>query len=160
MSVVIFMIYNFTMTDNICSSMVDSEPKILLQFFTAITFNINTSRLIYSLLFIIQVLNSTFQVPTLNFGGQGTELVYEFGGEMGFLRKMIRQSAHYSVKTTVMWFTTLVSKESNLDETYRLLEAADGLVEHRTVQMEHGQKKSRIVAWTFLDETARERWFR
>lgn len=99
-------------------------------------------------------------MPTLNFGGQGTELVYEHGGEMGFLRKMIRQSAHYSVKTSVMWFTTLVSKDSNLDETYRLLEAADGLVEHRTVEMEHGQKKSRIVAWTFLDEPARLKWFR
>ena len=49
---------------------------------------------------------------------------------------------------------------SNLDETYRLLEAADGLVEHRTVEMEHGQKKSRIVAWTFLDELARQKWFR
>ena len=41
-----------------------------------------------------------------------------------------------------------------------MLEAADGLVEHRTVEMEHGQKKSRIVAWTFLDELARQKWFR
>lgn len=48
---------------------------------------------------------------------------------------------------------------SNLDEIYRLLEAADGLIEHRTVEMEHGQKKSRIVAWTFHDEAARIRWF-
>jgi 23S rRNA (adenine1618-N6)-methyltransferase len=53
----------------------------------------------------------TNKVPTLNFGGQGTELVYEHGGEMGFLRKMIRQSSHYSVKNNVMWFTTLVSKD-------------------------------------------------
>mmetsp|Transcript_28023 Transcript_28023/g.26878 ORF Transcript_28023/g.26878 Transcript_28023/m.26878 type:complete len:356 (-) Transcript_28023:207-1274(-) len=100
------------------------------------------------------------KVPTLNFGGQGTELVYAHGGEMGFLRKMIRQSAHDSIRVNVMWFTTLISKNSNLDETYRLLEEAKGLVEHKTVEMQHGQKKSRIVAWTFMESNERAQWFR
>lgn len=36
--------------------------------------------------------------PILNFGGTASELVYEQGGEMGFLRKMIKQSAHPTIR--------------------------------------------------------------
>ena len=97
--------------------------------------------------------------PRLNFGGQGAELVYENGGEIGFLRKMIRQSSHPMVKNKVLWFTSLISKASNLDTTYRLLEETPNLVEHRTVEMIHGQKKSRIIAWTFLNENERDAWY-
>jgi 23S rRNA (adenine1618-N6)-methyltransferase len=95
--------------------------------------------------------------PVLNFGGSGRELIYP-GGEMKFLLYQIRQSAHFSIRNNVLWFTSLVSKAENLDATYRFLEETPGMVEHLTVEMEHGNKKSRIVAWTYQDVEQRAAW--
>ena len=95
--------------------------------------------------------------PVLNFGGSGRELVYP-GGERSFVRKMIAQSAHPSVRSSVLWFSTLVSKQENLEFIYSVLEEAPDLAEHLTVEMEHGNKRSRIVAWTYCDPAQRGAW--
>lgn len=95
--------------------------------------------------------------PVLNFGGSGRELIYP-GGEMKFLLYQIRQSAHFTIRNNVLWFTSLVSKAENLDATYRFLEETPGMVEHLTVEMEHGNKRSRIVAWTYHDAEQRAAW--
>lgn len=93
--------------------------------------------------------------PTLlNFGGQKNEL-WTKGGEAGFLRRMIEESAQFGKQ--VLWFTSLVSKKDTLPTTYstlRWVKAADV----RTINMAHGQKNSRIVAWTFLSETEQAAW--
>ena len=83
--------------------------------------------------------------PTLNFGGTNHELWYS-GGEIAFIRKMIKQSQEIS--RCVNWFTTLVSKESNLRPIYKALKKV-GAVKIITVPMGHGHKRSRIVAWHF-----------
>jgi 23S rRNA (adenine1618-N6)-methyltransferase len=83
--------------------------------------------------------------PTLNFGGKAGELWCP-GGELAFVRNMITQSAN--VPTRFRWFTTLVSKSGHLpplQATLRDVRAADVKVIH----MAQGQKKSRILAWTF-----------
>lgn len=85
---------------------------------------------------------------TLNFGGQGTELCCE-GGEIGFLRRMINESRQF--KHQCHWFTSLVSKTSNLPDVYRALKAA-AATEIRTIEMAQGNKKSRIVAWRYRSE--------
>lgn len=85
------------------------------------------------------------QSPRLNFGGQGTELWCP-GGEVAFVRKMIDESVDYS--ENVFWFSTLISKEANLPVIYAALKKA-GVAERRTLEMAQGQKKSRVVAWTF-----------
>ena len=87
----------------------------------------------------------------LNFGGKATELWCD-GGESGFVRRMILQSAQR--RAQFLWFTTLVSKRGSLPAIYQALTAAQA-VDVRTVPMSQGQKQSRIVAWTFLDESQR-----
>ncbi len=84
--------------------------------------------------------------PKLNFGGQAVELWCE-GGEAGFISRMIAESAQY--KKQVRWFTSLVSKEDHLPHIYGALRKV-GVQKVETIDTAQGQKKSRIVAWTFL----------
>lgn len=88
---------------------------------------------------------------TRNFGGQGAELWCE-GGEAGFLRRMIAESA--GLRDRVCWFTSLVSSSATLPGLHRALRQA-GASEVRTVAMAQGQKQSRFVAWSFLEAEAR-----
>ena len=92
--------------------------------------------------------------PVLNFGGQGTELWCP-GGEEGFVTRMILESA--ALAGRCLWFTSLVAKEASLAGVKKALSTAR-VVEHRIIPMTQGQKKSRILAWTFQDAGARERW--
>jgi len=89
----------------------------------------------------------------LNFGGQSNELVCE-GGEAAFLSTMISESKQFSKQC--LWFTTLVSKASNLPLVYRELKKAQA-VTVKTVEMAQGQKQSRFVAWTFQPVPAKKR---
>ncbi|NOT18195.1 MAG: 23S rRNA (adenine(1618)-N(6))-methyltransferase RlmF [Sulfuriferula sp.] len=91
---------------------------------------------------------------TLNFGGLGAEL-YCDGGELGFIRRMITESA--SLSTHCYWFTTLVSKSANLIPIYAALKHA-GVQQHHTINMAQGAKQSRFVAWTFLTPTQQAAW--
>ena len=81
----------------------------------------------------------------LNFGGTDGELWCD-GGELAFVRRMIAQSAERPGRCR--WFTTLVSKSTHLPRLHQSLGAV-GAAEVRTIEMAHGQKKSRILAWTF-----------
>jgi 23S rRNA (adenine1618-N6)-methyltransferase len=92
--------------------------------------------------------------PLRNFGGQESELWCP-GGEIGFITRMITEST--GMKGLCLWFTTLVSKETSLPPIIRALRAAH-VRERRVIEMTHGQKRSRIVAWTYLDERARQAW--
>ena len=94
------------------------------------------------------------QRPLLNFGGQGRELWCE-GGEGAFVARMIEESA--AIPTQCLWFTTLVSKSSNLPGIRAALKRA-GVTTTRVIEMAQGQKRSRLVAWTFLDPSQREAW--
>ncbi len=92
--------------------------------------------------------------PTLNFGGQNTELWCE-GGEERFVRDMIRQSKQFG--SNCFWFTTQISKQSHLPGVYEALKSA-GAVEVKTIPMGQGTKVSRIVAWTFLKKDQQKGW--
>lgn len=89
--------------------------------------------------------------PKLNFGGQAVELWCE-GGEAGFVSRMIAESVQY--KKQVQWFTSLVSKEDHLPDIYGALRKVS-VQKVETINMAQGQKKSRIVAWTFLRGAAK-----
>jgi 23S rRNA (adenine1618-N6)-methyltransferase len=80
-----------------------------------------------------------------NFGGQGRELWFP-GGEAAFVRRMVEESA--ALRTNVRWFTALISKEESLGPIESAMKKA-AVTDRRTMAMEQGQKKSRIVAWTF-----------
>ena len=92
--------------------------------------------------------------PVLNFGGKSTELWCE-GGEAGFVRRMIVQSAQR--KEQVLWFTTLVSKRGSLPAIHATLKGVRA-VDIRVIPMAQGQKQSRVVAWTFFDDIQRTEW--
>ncbi len=90
----------------------------------------------------------------LNFSGISQELIYP-GGEIAFIRKMIKESCAFG--KNCYWFTTLVSKESNLKKVYSALEEAQ-IVYRKTIPMGTGNKVSRIVAWTFLTREEQMQW--
>jgi 23S rRNA (adenine1618-N6)-methyltransferase len=83
--------------------------------------------------------------PALNFGGTAGELWCE-GGELGFIQRMIAESA--GRPRLCRWFTTLVSKSEHLPRLRQSLKAAR-VTDTRIIDMGQGQKKSRILAWTF-----------
>lgn len=89
-----------------------------------------------------------------NFGGQHAELWCK-GGEKEFVERMIAQSA--MVSKQILWFTSLVSKKENLPGIYDELKKV-GAADIKTINMEHGHKISRIVAWTFFRETEQKEW--
>lgn len=90
----------------------------------------------------------------LNFGGQSNELWCE-GGEERFVREMIRESKKFA--SSCYWFSTLISKQSNLKSAYKTLTKFDA-VEVVTIPMGQGNKTSRILAWTFLDKKQQNNW--
>jgi len=94
------------------------------------------------------------QATALNFGGQKTEL-WCYGGEAGFIRRMVEQSA--AVARQCLWFSTLVSKKDTLPVIYKALKKVSAL-DVKTITMAHGQKVSRIVAWTFLTGAEQSDW--
>ncbi|WP_286237513.1 23S rRNA (adenine(1618)-N(6))-methyltransferase RlmF [Neptuniibacter halophilus] len=101
------------------------------------------------------------KAPQLNFAGQGAELWCE-GGELGFLRRMIKESSAYAQQC--LWFTSLVSKKDNLSALRQALKQARAR-QVRVVDMAQGQKQSRFIAWSFLSTTeqqafADQRWKR
>ena len=93
---------------------------------------------------------------TLNFGGKNNELWCK-GGEIAFIKTMIMQSAKFS--KNCLYFSTLVSKKENLPEIYRTLKSLKPN-EIETIEMTQGQKITRIVVWSFLDEKERKNWFK
>lgn len=89
-----------------------------------------------------------------NFGGRTNEL-WTPGGERQFVLDMIEESQYYG--ETCFWFTTLVSKQSNLKGIYQKLDQVNAK-DVQTVDMGQGNKVSRVVAWTFLSKKQRKEW--
>lgn len=92
--------------------------------------------------------------PRLNFGGHDAELWCD-GGEEEFLRRMITESTVFARQC--FWFTSLVSKASSLPGVYAQLKKVSAL-SVKTIAMAQGQKQSRMVAWTFFDESRMRAW--
>lgn len=91
---------------------------------------------------------------TLNFGGQNAEL-WCTGGEKEFIRKMVNESKKFS--ENCLLFSTLVSKQSNLNSIYKSLEKVNP-IEVNTTPMGQGNKTSRIVSWTFFTKAQQKGW--
>src|SRR6218665_3527297 len=92
--------------------------------------------------------------PVLNFGGRNNELWCD-GGEGRFVKDMIFQSRQYA--DSCLWFSTVISKQANLNSAYRTLKTVEAL-EVKTIPMNHGNKSSRIVAWTFFNKEEQKNW--
>ena len=68
---------------------------------------------------------------------------------------MIAESEQF--KFNCYWFTTLVSKKENLKPLLNSLEQTSSTTV-KVIKMQHGNKKSRILCWTFLNDVQRKQW--
>ena len=82
----------------------------------------------------------------LNFGGQKNELCCP-GGELAFLKQMCKESKSYAEQ--VKWFTSLVSKSTNIPPLKRCLTQL-AAKQIKVIKMSQGQKESRLIAWRFF----------
>lgn len=89
---------------------------------------------------------------SLNFGGKNNELWCD-GGELKFIQNMIKESKDFS--KNCLWFTTLVSKKENINPIKKALKDIKAK-EIKVIEMSHGQKITRIVAWSFLDKSEKK----
>lgn len=94
------------------------------------------------------------KTPELNFGGISSELVCE-GGEHTFIHNMIEESRMFS--KNCYWFSTLVSKKSNLKGIYKSLSMMEA-IQVKTIPIGTGNKSSRIIAWSFLNKEEQKLW--
>ena len=94
------------------------------------------------------------KLPALNFGGKSNELWCK-GGELTFVRNMIKESKEYAGQ--VLWFTSLVSKSAHIRLLQRMLKQV-GAVDVQVCSMAQGQKQSRFLAWTFHTAEQRKAW--
>jgi 23S rRNA (adenine1618-N6)-methyltransferase len=92
--------------------------------------------------------------PLLNFEGHNHELWCE-GGEVEFVRQMIRQSE--PLADHCLWFSSLLSKQDNLPLIYTEIEKTDARC-MRTLDMAQGQKISRAVAWSYFSLAEQAEW--
>lgn len=90
----------------------------------------------------------------VDLAGISDELICD-GGEYQFIETMVRESEEFS--KNCFWFSTLVSKQSNLKGISKLLDHTRAY-DVKTIPMGTGNKSSRIVAWTFLSKEERKEW--
>lgn len=91
---------------------------------------------------------------TRNFAGQAHELCFT-GGEKAFLHTYLYESSLF--KTQCFWYTSLVSNKDNIKTMQKSLKKL-GATEIKVIPMNQGNKKSRVVAWTFLSKKEQEEW--
>ena len=89
-----------------------------------------------------------------NFGGQSDELWCE-GGEYAFTSDLIAESKERP--TSCLWFTTLVSRHELLQDFEEKLKRCE-VEDIKVLDLSHGNKKSRILCWTYLTEKQQKAW--
>lgn len=92
----------------------------------------------------------------LNFGGQSNELWCP-GGEAEFVCTMVKESSQFEHQ--VLWFTSLISSKNNLAKIKAELKKTKAK-QVKIIEMGQGNKVSRFIAWSFLDKTQQQGWFR
>lgn len=98
--------------------------------------------------------NLGLKSKTLNFGGKCHELWCP-GGEEAFILRMIEES--FLMKDSCLWFTSLVSKKENLPGLQKKLKALR-CEEIKILEMQQGQKNSRVLAWSFQNKVQQKSW--
>ena len=98
---------------------------------------------------------SSGKTVPLNFGGQNAELWCP-GGEVSFIKNMIKESKR--IQNQVLWFTCLVSKKDHISQLKLSLKKSN-VKQVKVINMAQGQKISRFIAWSYLDEVQQRNWF-
>lgn len=108
---------------------------------------------------ISQESNRARQPSSNNFGGTASELWCD-GGEVSFVKGMVKESKRYTGRC--LWFTSLVSRNDNLEKIERQLLKNSGtglnVAEIRKMSMGAGAKSASIIMWTYMNERKRQEW--
>ena len=67
---------------------------------------------------------------------------------------MITESQSYA--SQVLWFSSLVSKQDNLNALQQQLKTLGA--QQQVIEMQQGNKQSRILAWSFMPEKQQQLW--
>jgi len=89
-----------------------------------------------------------------NFGGQHSELWYQ-GSELAFVSKMITESQ--SLKTNCFLYSSLISQKKNILILQAKLDSC-GARFHAVIDIQHGNKISRLLAWSYLTDKQMKVW--
>ncbi|MBU2940575.1 23S rRNA (adenine(1618)-N(6))-methyltransferase RlmF [Lacinutrix sp. C3R15] len=89
-----------------------------------------------------------------NFSGTASELWFP-GGEKAFLHSYLYESSLY--KKNCFWFTSLVSNKDLVKSMQKSLKKL-GATQIKVINMQQGNKISRVVAWTFLTDIEQKDW--
>ena len=81
-----------------------------------------------------------------NFSGVPDELWCP-GGEKKFIQTLVKEGAKF--KNQITWFTTLVSNKEHLGSIQKAIQNTKPKTV-KVIQMEQGNKTSRILAWSYL----------
>ena len=89
-----------------------------------------------------------------NFGGRAGELWCE-GGELGFVQRMIRESADMRTPSSgsPRW-----CRAARTSLALQLALRAARATDVRVIPLTHGQKRTRLLAWSFLSVEQRRDW--
>ncbi len=99
-------------------------------------------------------LNKDHTNPVRNFSGTANELWYE-GGEKAFLHNYLYESSLF--KTNCFWYTSLVSNKDLVKSMQKSLKKL-GATQVKVINMQQGNKVSRVVAWSFLTAKQQKYW--
>lgn len=94
------------------------------------------------------------KIHQTNFEGTDNELWFP-GGEVAFIQLMMKESKKFS--TSCFWFTSLVSNQAHLPLLQKSLNQLD-VTQSQIIDMSQGNKKSRFIAWTFLNPKQQKVW--
>lgn len=89
-----------------------------------------------------------------NFSGTANELCYQ-GGEKAFLHTYLYESSLF--KSNCFWYTSLVSDKDLIKSMQKSLKKL-GARDVKVINMQLGNKVSRVVAWTFLNKDEQKDW--
>lgn len=81
--------------------------------------------------------------------GSMQEMVYESGGEIGFVGRMIEQSVSY--RRRCVWFTSMIGRKSSLRKLIAMLRSLEEVTYYCTTEFCQGRTKRWGMAWTFSD---------
>lgn len=98
---------------------------------------------------------SAIAANRLNFGGQKAELFCP-GGELKFIKDMMIESQQYAGQ--VLYFSCLVSKSDHLNSLKKCLKMIKAQ-DIQVINMSQGNKVTRFIAWSFLNQKQRQAWF-
>lgn len=93
-------------------------------------------------------------LPVLNFGGKDNEL-WRAGGELQFAYDMVRESQTFA--TSCFLFSIMLSKKISIEPIVKALKKT-AATEIKEITMTNGQKTSRIMIWSFLNEKQQKSW--